>query len=96
MSSERVVGWKPLGKYVLVELHRQPSALDLSVSRGVRYKTTADVLAVGPDIAGLEAGDVVLLNGEQGAIGSRELGEHLALIPLPLILARREGAGEES
>lgn len=83
------MSWKPLGKYVLVKLHLQNSLLDLTTSKEVRYKTTADVLAVGPDVVGVSVGDVVLLNGEQGAVGSRELGEHMALVPMPLLLAVR-------
>lgn len=82
--------WQPVGKYALVKLHRQDSRLDLSPS-AVKYKTTADVVAVGPDAVGIEPGDVVLLNGDQGAIGSRELGEDMALIPVPLILAKQSG-----
>lgn len=91
-----MMAWKPLGKFVLVKLHRQSSLLDLSPSKEVHYKTTADVVAVGPDVEGVNPGDVLLLNGAQGAIGSTELGEDMALVAAPLLLAKREGAGEES
>ena len=70
--------------------------LDLTPSKEVAYKTTGDVLAVGPEVTGIVAGDVILLNGSQGAIGSAELGDDVALVPLPLILAVRSGMVEES
>lgn len=90
------MNWKPIGKFVLVRLHRAESLLDLSVSKEVVYKTTGDVIAVGPEVIGVDPGDVVLLNGSQGAIGSRELGDDMALIPLPLILAVKAGTVVES
>lgn len=83
------MSWQPVGKLVMVKLHRQQSLLDLSPSAEVVYKTTGDVLAVGPEVVGVAVGDVVLLNGQQGAIGSRELGEDVALVAAPLILAKR-------
>jgi len=48
------------------------------------------VIAVGPGVEGpIVEGDVVLLNAAQGLIGHKELGEGVALIAEPLVLARR-------
>jgi co-chaperonin GroES (HSP10) len=92
------MSWKPLGKYVLVELHKRGSTLELSAE--VSYNGLATVLAVGPgrlvEDGPLEVGDVVMLNGPQGLIAHKELGEDVALVAGPLVLAKREGAGEES
>lgn len=83
------MNWKPLGKFVLVRLHTQGSSLLLEGD--VQYNGLGDVLAVVPGADGGEiaVGDVVLLNGPQGLIAHKELGEHIALVAGPLVLARR-------
>lgn len=89
------MSWKPLGKYVLVELHKRGSALELSAE--VSYNGLATVLAVGEAVdTPLAAGDVVVLNGPQGIIAHKEFGEDVALVAQAFVLAKREGAGEES
>lgn len=82
--------WKPLGKLVLVRLHKRGSALDLS-SSDVSYNGLATVLAVGPgrsiEDGELREGDTVMLNGPAGIIAHSELGEDVALVSGPLVLA---------
>jgi hypothetical protein len=96
------MSWKPLSKLVLVRLHKRGSSLDLSASEVSYngYNGLATVLAVGPgrtvEEGPLAEGDVVMLNGPQGIIAHKELGEDVALVAGPLVLAKREGAGEES
>ena len=85
---KRVANWKPYGKLVLVELHKRGSALDLSASE-VTYNGLATIVAVGPDVVGLNVGEVVMVNGPQGIVAHKELGENRALIPAPLVLAVR-------
>ena len=79
--------WKPLGKMVLVKLHTVGSALEIVGDE--KYNSLATVLAIGESAEGLLVGDVVLLNGPQGIIAHPELGEHIALVAGPLVLARR-------
>ena len=81
------MSWKPLGKYVLVRLHTVGSVLELAGD--VKYKSTADVIGVGPDVEGVTVGDVVLLNAAQGVIGHPEFGEGVALVAAPLVLAKK-------
>jgi len=92
------MSWKPLGKYALVRLHTVGSMLELSGD--VQYNGLATVLAVGEEVKTLAEGDVVLLNGPAGIIGTKtlgtEVGPHTGLVAVPLVLAKREDAGEES
>lgn len=89
------MSWQPVGKLVLVRLHFTGSALDLSGS-DIRYNGLADVLAVGPDVTGLHVGAVVMLNGPQGIIAHKELGENVALVPSALVLAQQVDEVRES
>lgn len=90
--------WQPMGKFVLVRLHTRGSALELAGD--VKYDSLATVLAVGPgrvsEDGELAVGDVVLLGGNQGLIGHTALGEHIALVAGPLVLARRVEQERES
>ena len=92
------MSWKPLGKYALVQLHTVGSVLELSGD--VQYNGLATVLAVGEEVKTLDEGDVVLLNGPTGIIATKvldtEVGLHTGLVAVPLVLAKREDAGEES
>lgn len=84
-----MAAYQPLGKFLLVRLHRVETSL-VVVGEDAQYKSTADVLEVGPAVEGpVVKGDVVLLNAAQGLIGHKELGEGVALIAEPLVLARR-------
>ena len=80
--------WKPMGNFVIVELHRRESTLELQGE--AVYDGLGTVLAVGPKVEGLSVGDTVIANGTQGLIGHKALGEHLAIVPQALLLARRE------
>lgn len=81
--------WKPVGKMVLIKLHTKGSVLDLSGS-DVQYNGLADVLGVGENVEqSILVGDTVMINGPQGIIAHSELGEHIALIPAALVLAKR-------
>jgi NADPH:quinone reductase-like Zn-dependent oxidoreductase len=90
--------WRPLGKFVLVRLNMIGSLLELQADQ--RYDSTGEVLAVGPDVENLREGDQVLMNGPQGVLSHPVLGEHIALVAAPLLLAKRvdykTGVGEES
>jgi len=84
-----MANYQPLGKFLLVKLHRVETSL-VVVGEDAQYKSSADVIAVGPNVEGpIVEGDVVLLNAAQGLIGHKELGEGVALIAEPLVLARR-------
>lgn len=85
---KKMANWRPYGKLVLVELHKRGSALDLSAS-DVSYNGLATIVGVGPDVVGLNVGEVVMVNGPQGIVAHKELGEDRALIPAPLVLAVR-------
>lgn len=87
-----MANWVPLGKYVLVRLHTKGSALLLEGD--VQYNGLGEVLGVGADVEGVSVGDTVLLNGPQGLIAHAELGEHVALVAGPLVLAKRVEAVE--
>lgn len=88
------MNWEPSGNYLLVRLHTRTSSLEI-VGDDTKYKASADVLGVGPEVDGsLVVGDVVLLNPNQGVIGHKELGEGVALVPAPLVLARQVGVIE--
>lgn len=81
--------WQPLGKLVLVRLHKTGSALQLDTS-DINYNGLATVLDIGPEVAApVAVGDVVMLNGPQTIIAHKELGEDIALCPSPVLLARR-------
>jgi hypothetical protein len=86
-----MAAWKPLGKMILVRLQTVGSALEIVGDE--KYNGLATVIAVGDgfgDTVGPpRVGDVVLLNGPQGIIAHPELGEHIALVAGPLVLARR-------
>ena len=89
------MSWEPSGNYLLVRLHTTGSVLELGEDS--KYKASADVLGVGPDVRGpFVVGDVVLLNAAQGLIGHKELGEGIALVAAPLVLARQVGGVVES
>lgn len=77
--------WQPLGKYVLVRLHTKGSQLLLEGD--VQYNGLGEVLEVGPEVEHVQVGDTVLLNGPQGLIAHVELGEHVALVAAPFVLA---------
>jgi hypothetical protein len=79
--------WKPLGKMVLVKLHTVGSALEIVGDE--KYNGLATVIAAADEVAGVKPGDVVMLNGPQGIIAHPDLGEHIALVAGPLVLARR-------
>lgn len=82
------MAWQPLGNFVLVRLHKRGSNLELSAE--VSYNGLADVLAVGRTVdAPIKVGDVVMLNGPAGIIAHKELGEDVALVAGPLLLAKR-------
>lgn len=84
-----MAAYQPLGKFLLVKLHRVETSL-VVVGEDAQYKASADVLEVGPAVEGpVVKGDVVLLNAAQGLIGHKELGDGVALIAEPLVLARR-------
>lgn len=89
-----MAAYQPLGKFLLVKLHRVETSL-VVVGEDAQYKSSAEVLAVGPEVDGpIVPGDVVLLNPNQGVIGHKELGEGVALVPAPLVLARQVGVIE--
>ncbi len=82
------MNWIPLGKYVLVHLHKRGS--DLVLGDDVAYNGLADVIAVGREVEQeVNVGDVVILNGPQGLIAHKELGDDIALVAAPLVLAKR-------
>lgn len=82
------MNWSPLGKFLLVKLHTTGSVIEIQGEGN--YNGLATVLAVGPEAgAQVVVGDVVLLNGPQGLIAHKDLGEHIALVAAPLVLARR-------
>jgi hypothetical protein len=86
----RPVGWQPLGKMILVRLHTRGSALELAGD--VQYNSLADVIGVGREVEQeIDPGDVVMINGPQGVVAHKELGEHVALVPAALVLAKRTG-----
>ena len=85
-----MMAWVPLGKMVLVRLQKRGSALDLS-GTDASYNGLGDVIGVGREVEQeIAVGDTVIVNGPQGLIAHAELGEDIALIPAPLVLARRE------
>jgi hypothetical protein len=86
-----MAAWKPLGKMILVRLQTVGSTLEI-VGDGL-YNGLGDVVAVGDETRGIDVGDVVLLNGPGGLIAHASLGEHMALVATPLVLARKVEEG---
>lgn len=79
--------YKPYGKLVLVKLDRADTGLE--IVGDAKYKTTGEVIGVGPEVVGLHEGDHILINGSQPMIASEVLGEGIVLVPAPLVLATR-------
>lgn len=82
------MNWQPLGRYILVRLHTKGSPLVLGDD--VKYDGLADVIGVGREVEQeINLGDVVLINGPAGIIAHEALGEDIALVAAPLLLAKR-------
>lgn len=82
------MAWQPLNKFLLVKLHTTGSVIEIQ-GEG-KYNGLATVLGVGPEVDGpVVEGDVVMLNGPQGILAHPELGEHIAIVAAPLVLARQ-------
>ena len=80
--------WTPTGKLVMIRLHTTGSTLLLEGS-DIQYNGLAEVLAIGDQVTTVQVGDEVVINGPAGIISHKELGEHIGLIPEPLVLAKR-------
>lgn len=82
------MSWEPAGNFLLVRLHTTGSMIEIQ-GEG-KYNGLATVLGVGPKVdAPIVTGDVVMLNGPQGILAHPELGEHIAVVAAPLVLARQ-------
>ena len=85
--------FQAVGKYILVKLHTVGSNLEIVGSE--KYNGLATVLSVGNEVDGpIVEGNVIMLNGPQGILAHPELGEGVAIVAAPLVLARQ--VGEES
>lgn len=82
-----MANWKPYAKLVLVALDRANTGLE--IVGDAKYRTTGEVIGVGPEVVGLHEGDHVLINGSQPMVASEVLGEGIVLVPAPLVLATR-------
>lgn len=87
------MNWEPSGNYLLIRLHKIGSGLTIVGNEA--YNGLATVLDIGPKVeAPIVKGDVILINGPAGIIAHKELGEDVALVAAPLVLARQVGAVE--